>query len=190
MIFVAPQSHNSRVFYTLALKQSHGFTLIELLLVVALIAVLSSFLIPGFSGYIDNQNIVQANELLKSDLRSVQNKALTGVDASSGTTNYWGIKIASQNAPFYYTFKSSSNTAGACDSVNLTTATKSDVLMGGATVRDGVNACIFFSMKNGDANFQNNNGSSMFKVGYADKTPCRAVEVNAAGMIRGVELCP
>lgn len=176
----------------LAARQTHdqGFTLVELLLVVSVIAILSGFLVPGFSNYIDNQNILQANEIVKSDLRSAQNKALTGVDASSGTTNYWGIKIPAQNASFYYTFKSTENTLAACDAVDLAAATKGEVLPGGVVVRDAANACIFFSMKNGDANFQNNSGSSVFKVAYPDKTACEGIEVNAVGMIRAKDLCP
>jgi len=178
------------MFLTAETRTQSGFTLVELLLVVSIIAILSGFLIPGFSNYIDSQNVLQANEVLKSDLRSAQNRALTGVDASSGTTNYWGIKISMQNAPYYYTFKSAANSAAECNSVNLASAIKSETLPGGVVVRDGSGACVFFSMKNGDATFQNNGGSTTLKVGYSGQSYCDGVDVNSVGMIRTVDLCP
>ena len=55
-----------------------GFTLIELLIVVTIMAVLTGALIPSFSKYIDNQNVRQALEQVKDDLRNTQNNALTG----------------------------------------------------------------------------------------------------------------
>ena len=168
--------------------QQKGFTLVELLLVVSLIAVLSSFLIPGFSNYISTQNIRQGQETLKSDLRSAQNKALTGVSSSDPTVSYWGLRIPSQDASTYTFFKSSSNDGNACD--NAVTVETSDKLPGDVVVRNANGACVFFSLRNGDATVVNLGGSDTLPVGYAGETPCQGVQINSAGMIRGVDTCP
>lgn len=164
----------------------NGFTLVELLLVVSIIAVLSSFLIPGFSNYIDNQNVLQASEILKSDLRSAQSKALTGVGAYSSGILYWGIKIPSDNATSYIFFNSTANDATAC--TNAVADTTSENLPGGVVIKGANGACIFFSVENGNANFVNTTGS--LDVGRVSEAACFAVAVNSVGMIRGVDLCP
>lgn len=167
--------------------QNKGFTLVELLLVVALIAVLSSFLIPGFSNYIDSQNIRQGQELLKSDLRTAQNKALTGVSSSVAGVSYWGLKIPSQNAAKYSFFKSSEADSSACNNAVLEETSKP--LPGGVVVIDAPGACVFFSLRNGDATVVNIAGDTI-SIGYAGETACAGVQVNTAGMIREVDLCP
>lgn len=161
-----------------------GFTLVEILLVVSIIAVLSGFLIPGFSNYIQNQNIKQAQELFKSDLRTVQNKALTGVGATSSSIDYWGLKIVDANATNYYVFSSAEATGAACDAVNVSTAQKSETLPGEVVVRGAAGSCIFFSLDNGDAIVTGNGGSKTFGIGYPDEDACYGVEVNDVGMIR------
>lgn len=167
--------------------QINGFTLVELLLVVSIIAVLSSFMIPGFSNYIDNQNMLQAAEILKSDLRNVQNKALTGVGAYTDNVLYWGIKIPSANASTYNVFKSVANNAAACN--NAVTESVSENLPGNVVVKNANGACVFFSVENGNANFVNFAGTTI-QVGYPTATACYGVQVNSVGMISGVDLCP
>lgn len=166
--------------------QNKGFTLIELLLVVSLIAVLSTFLLPGFSNYIDLQNIRQGQESLKSDLRTVQNKALTGVGSSNSLVQYWGLKVPSDNANNYFYFQSTTADGPACDlaekqetSVNL----PSDVVIMGAG-----GACVFFSLRNGDATIMRYAEDTIY-VGYAGDEACYGVQINSAGMIRGVDEC-
>ncbi len=163
---------------------SKGFTLVEILLVVSIIAVLSGFLIPGFSNYIENQNILQAQELFKSDLRTAQNKALTGVGSTSSSINYWGIKITDANAGVYYYFSSNGATSTDCNNVNVSTAQRSETLPGGVVVRNAANSCVFFSLDNGDATVTGNGGSTTFGLAYPDETACHGVEVNSVGMMR------
>ncbi|OGC47613.1 hypothetical protein A2886_02390 [candidate division WWE3 bacterium RIFCSPHIGHO2_01_FULL_42_13] len=165
---------------------NRGFTLVELLLVVSLIAVLSSFLIPGFSNYIDNQNIRQAQEIVKSDLRTVQNNALSGVGSSSSSVLYWGLKISSQNASNYGFFKAAAANSSACSSATIE-QTSVD-LPGAVVIRDGAGACVFFNLRNGDATVVNLPNSTI-KLGPAGVTACDGVQINSAGMIRGVEIC-
>ncbi|MBT6401316.1 prepilin-type N-terminal cleavage/methylation domain-containing protein [candidate division WWE3 bacterium] len=169
--------------------RSNGFTLVELLLVVSLIAVLSSFLIPGFSNYINNQNIRQGQELLKSDLRTAQNKALTGVGSSSSTVNYWGLKIPSADAQSYIYFQSNTNDGSACD--GAVTDETSGSLPGDVVVKDANGTCVFFSLRNGDATIINlTGGGDTLSVGYPGENACYGVQINSVGMIRGVNLCP
>lgn len=47
-------------------------------MVVSIIAIIGGGIIPSFSQYLNDQNLKQAQEQLKSDLRTIQNKALTG----------------------------------------------------------------------------------------------------------------
>ena len=148
-------------------------------------------MIPGFSNYITTQNIRQAQESLKSDLRTVQNKALTGVSSSDPTVSYWGLKVLSQNVSSYVFFKSSTNDGGACDAINAANANEiGDKLPGDVVVIDANGACVFFSLRNGDATIVNLGGSDIIPIGYAGEAPCHGVQINSAGIIRGVDTCP
>lgn len=134
-----------------ALSNSQGFTLVELLVVISIIALLTGAIIPSFSNYIKNQNLRQAQEQLKSDLRTTQNKALTGTGTDT-TVKYWGVHLL-DGSNFYYTFSSTSNTAACPATFDLgskpsewLTYTKSDNLTAGATIDiNGTNACLYFS---------------------------------------------
>ncbi len=168
-------------------SKDSGFTLVELLLVVSLIAVLSSLLIPGFSTYIDNQNIRQAQEILKSDLRTAQNNALTGVGSSDTTVSYWGLKIPSQNATNYGFFKSAAATPEACDSASIETI--ATTLPGNVVVKDASGACVFFSARNGDALFLNYGNNDTLLVGRPGEETCFGVQVNSAGMVKDIDTC-
>lgn len=165
-----------------------GFTLVEILLVVSIIAILSGFLIPGFSNYIENQNIRQGQELFKSDLRTVQNKALTGVGSTSTSINYWGLKITDAAATNYYFFSSDEASSTACDNVNISTADRSESLPGGVAVLNAANSCVFFSLENGDAVVTGNGGSNIFGLSYPGETACLGVEINSVGMIRAKDI--
>lgn len=80
-------------------KYSRGFTIIELLISMSIIAIIAGGIIPTFSSYIRNQNLKQAQEQLKSDLRTVQNRALTGslsnqtVSSDDDYIQYWGVRF-------------------------------------------------------------------------------------------------
>lgn len=166
-----------------------GFTLVEILLVVSIIAVLSAFLIPSFSNYTESQSIRQGTEILKSDLRTAQNKALTGVNSVSGNANYWGVKISSDNESSYEFFYSTSNTS--CDAVNITVSSTSKNLPGNVAVRGEGGVCVFFDRRNGDANFVGQ-ADNKLHVGMSSgsiENACEGVEVNSAGMMLVFDDC-
>src|SRR3989339_1397940 len=80
-------------------NRSSGFTLIELLIVVTIIVLVTGAAIPSFAGYVRNQTIIQATEQLKSDLRTAQNKAMTGASSteliSGNPARFWGVRFSS-----------------------------------------------------------------------------------------------
>src|SRR3989338_1168439 len=168
-----------------AQKSGIGFTLVELLISVSIILILSGILIPSFSGYLNNQNVLQGAEQLKSDLRTVQNKALTRVGADT-EAKYWGLKIASDSANKYYFFNSTNNAQADCDSGSTSTA--SVKLPGDVIIRNcGTSFCVFFNMVNGDVNMVKpaGTGSNRISLGYPNSgSNCRAVEVNSVGMMK------
>lgn len=68
--------------------KSTGFTLVEILIVIALITILSAISVPAIVSFQRNQTLTQASKKLKSDLRYVQNKALSSIDGRA-----WGINF-------------------------------------------------------------------------------------------------
>jgi len=85
------------------LNRSCAFTLIELLLVISIITIVTGASIPTFSNYLKNQIIKNAVDQFRNDLRTIQNKSLTGSMSDSlvyggplvspgGSVKYWAIK--------------------------------------------------------------------------------------------------
>ena len=164
-------------------KYSKGFTLLELLISISIIAIISAGVIPTFSGYIKNQNLKQAQEQLKSDLRSVQNRALTGSLSDqfldSNRTAYWGIMFTNNSGS--YTYFVSANDTLCPPSVKLD--------QGGATLPNeikyvGTTGCYFFSIKNGDISKYPTTLPNQIDLKYAiSDESVKSVLFNSAGLI-------
>lgn len=97
-----------------------GFTLIELLVVISIIAIITGAIVPNFNTYIKNQNLRQSGDQIKTDLRSIQNRALTGVgyDIYKG---YWGVKFdtgISTTRYYYFTVDKTADLQTACNSAS------------------------------------------------------------------------
>ena len=169
-----------------AFSKSKGFTLIELLIVITIIITITVSIVPSFAGYIRNQGVKQANEQVKSDLRSIQNKALTGA-LSDQTVNaapvaYWAVRFS--NAARYEYFIA--DVATSCPN-----SFTSGQLQGYADLASAVEVkssgykCIFFSMSNGSISTINFSANNLI-VGYAGSTKdgdCRRIQFNTGGLI-------
>ncbi len=128
-------------------KNSKGFTLIELLISVSIIAIISGGIIPSFSGYIKNQNLKQAQEQIKSDLRSIQNKALTGsLSSSSSSPSHWGIRFVNDSDTYTYFISTSNNI---CSDPSFVFDQGTGKIPNGVKIAN-FTGCIFFSFQNGD----------------------------------------
>ena len=159
---------------------SAAFTLIELLIVISIISLVTGAMIPGFSSYIDNQNVRQAQEQVKSDLRTAQNKALTGYQGGGATVGYWGVDFTTGADDYDYFYADDTSSCGTTDR----TGTK---LPGDVVVRNAPD-CVFFDSDNGDAFVVGGGPCNPCRVylGASDASSCEAVEVNSAGLITKV----
>ncbi|MBU1132815.1 type II secretion system GspH family protein [Patescibacteria group bacterium] len=161
------------------LKRNKAFTLIELMISVTIIAIVSAGIIPAFSKYIRNQNLRQAQEQLKSDLRSIQNKALTGAlsDQLVGTANmkYWGVKFIN-NSTDYQIFIAAVDTS--CpDPIPPAQFQGSEGFSDSITVRSAT-GCIFFDVSDGGISGY----VSPITLGYSD-SELRSVIFISTGLI-------
>lgn len=149
-------------------KYSKGFTLIELLVVISIISIIGGGIIPSFSKYIKDQNLKQAQEQLKSDLRTIQNKALTGamsnveIPANSGNrVKYWGVYLrsGSENVDYYITTGTSP-----CPPTEAVGIYQGNFKIPNTVVYKGGSRCLFFDIKNGD--ILSNGGTAPITVIY------------------------
>ena len=171
-----------------------GFTLVELLIVVSLIVILTSFLIPSFSSYSESQNVIQAQEQIKSDLRSVQNNALASVGANNNYTHW--VMFLNDNDTRYSYFRATGTHYNANCLNSTEERTYSPVLPRNTYIRNGP-ICVFFSFENGDITFNNSGNPSLGEVcddsdptnctitiGSAGDENCISIEFNSAGLIK------
>jgi Tfp pilus assembly protein FimT len=166
------------------LAHTAAFTLAELLIVISIVTLMTGMMLPGFTNYIRTQEVRQAQEQVKNDLRTVQNRALAGVDLQAGAS-YWGISFSSGLST--YTLLASEDSSCASP-LRMQT---SEELPGGSTVVG--DTCILFDATNGDAHLEGGAScqpSTCF-VSVEDESgeSCERVEVNSAGLIRK-SACP
>lgn len=172
---------------------NQGFTLIELLIVISLIAILTGASLPSFSAYIKNQNLRQAQEQLKSDLRTVQTRALVG-SGNDGTYKYWGLKIVGDTALTYYFFKSTATSQAQlvndCNAAVTSSTEQSRQLPGDISVRNGSgNWCFYFSFSSGDVTTIKNGSTGAItsypiSLGSPSSTnTCGYITLNSGGLV-------
>jgi prepilin-type N-terminal cleavage/methylation domain-containing protein len=189
-------------------KVQKGFTLVELLVTVTIIVLLSGAAIPSFNNYLRGQTVKQAQDQFKNDMRTLQNKALTGalsdtkldVRGSQVQIQFWGIHYTAGTATYDY-FISTGNNDVACNNDRWQTSggmavdlTQSGQAQGQARLPDTIqfkgtagDKCIFFSIKDGSINIIPSIIPSHVTVGYNIPTPpasdCRWIYFNPTGAI-------
>lgn len=147
---------------TALLSSKRGFTIIELLVVIVIIILITGGILPSFNSYIDNQYLVQAQQQVVDDLRSVQNRALTGdrsnytFPATGNHPGFWGMRFQDGARDYTY-FVSEQANPDACNNLGFDDANlirTSDRLPGSNSVIDlDTTSCLFFSYISGDVTF-------------------------------------
>lgn len=156
-----------------------AFTLIELLIVVSIIAILSSTMIPSFNSYIKSQNLKQAREQIKSDLRSIQTNALTNAapSGSSLVSPYWGLLFEAGSSSYYY-FATSNSSSTVSDCVSSKNEEQKYNLPNNISI-SGSSVCIIFEPSTGSRP-----GSSLpvvIKENTSSQYEC--ININSEGLI-------
>ena len=160
-------------------KPLRGFTLIELLVASAILAVLTAVSISHFGVFSANRELNRAAEQFMTDLRAVQNRALSAVDREFEGEDYhwWGIEFES-GSPEYRVCQSSSGAPPlVCDRLARTKSLPSgfDFAVGGA---------VWFKMVTGEV--EGAGTITVRRTGVdcaASPDGCRDVIVSAGGRI-------
>ena len=169
-------------------KYSNGFTLVEIIIVVSIIAIISGGIVPSFFRYIDNQNLKQAKEQLKSDLRTVQNRALTGalsdyvfyVGGKKEPVRYWAVYFQNNNGTYYAYITSRNSVCPPSPSSNQATYN----LPNNMKYYGVSNLCLFFSIKNGDISKTPSSAVDYIEIKpSASSGSSEKVYFNSAGLI-------
>jgi len=169
---------------------SKGFTLIELLIVISVITIITGAVVPSFNTYVDNQNVKQAQETVKDDLRSIQNKALNGEQAqtelgpsSDEKVAFWGVEFTQGSASYDYFISVNTSTCGAAGDDRRQEVSSSIILPGGSVVRSP-SGCVFFSYENGD--ITETLTGTVITVGpdNGEDDVCRRISVSTNGLIQ------
>ncbi len=169
-------------------KYSKGFTLLELLISISIIGIIAGGIIPSFSGYIKNQNLQQAQEMLKSELRTIQNKALTGalsdlqIPQDSGNyAQYWGVYFSSDSGATVEYFVSASN----APCLPVARVNQGTFKLSNDVKYYGNPGCMFFNIRNGD--ITTTTPSEQIILNFTDKGPGdssnRYIHFNPSGLI-------
>lgn len=131
-----------------------GFTLIELLITLAVISILTAAVLNSFNEILNEQKRTQAAAQVKNDLRSAQNRALSGIDQE----NYSGWGLA---------FVTAENTYHLCgrkgDSTNCSTQLDAITLPQGVVIKNAPNYVVFQIITG-----ENLSGAVTIKVGLSN----------------------
>lgn len=128
-----------------------GFTLLELLIVVAIIGLLTGVAIPAFSAFTRRQALTQAAKNLKTDLRAVQNRAVSGVEGQR-----WGVHLV-QGTTNYEIFSTSSYVYSVGQTKNL----PSGVQVSALSRHAGGQSNVVFDRLTGTVGVYQNNGTQL-----------------------------
>jgi len=160
--------------------RENAFTLVELLVVVSLVVIITGAVIPNFTGFTKNQKVKQAQEMVKSDLRTAQNRILTGVGVTTGNNlAYWGIKFTAGNSRYHLV----SCTDSACATV-LNDQT-SESLSSDVQIKNS--ATVIFDIFGNAVTAEDS--SQIVRVGNTSNSITKCIEINYVGLIKKA-VCP
>ncbi len=169
-----------------AQSSQHGFTMLELLVVITILVLTTAATIPSFAGYIRNQGLKQAIENVRSDIRNVQNKALTGTSSDmligGVPIRYWAVKFSPNSTTYEYFVATS--TASCPASIPVAQTKGATSLAETISVKTASSFCLFFDMANGD--IISVPSASQVIVGYTSSSAsgdCRRLMFNPNGLI-------
>ena len=159
------------------MKYTTGFTLVELLIATTIVALLTAITIPAFLRFSARQELSQGVAGVKTDLRTVQNRAVSAIDRKVGGTDFywWGIEFTAGEGD--YDFVKSSNLNNPDDGVTVV-RTKSLPGSGLETVDSGT---VWFKMVTGEV--ANAGDIVIRRVGGACPGDCLTVTVSVGGRI-------
>jgi len=176
--------------------RKNGFTLVELLLVITIMMVMAGAMIPSFSGYLRNQNLKQTQERLKSDLRTAQNKALTGalydrtvnVGGVQRQVTHWGVRFNNNSRRYDFFIAYGTNAAQLTtecnNNYNAADRFQNFEELPEDMVFKSTSRCLFFSFLNGGTSTAVAGSPVIF--GYSASNAagnCRRMEFNTSGLI-------
>ena len=158
-------------------ENNSGFSLLELLVTTTILAVLTAVTLPYFHTFTANQELVQAAEQVITDLRTVQNRALSAIDRSvSGTSYYWwGIDFVVGGDATVYTLAQSSNEI---------TPLGGSVVRRTKTLPNGfeftTDESVWFKMVNGETD---HSGPLTITICSTGGSSCRNITISDVGLI-------
>ena len=91
-------------------KMKKGFTLVETLLVMGIFGILIALGSINYFSTVNQTNVGVTKDVLVADLRSAQNKAMSGAALAGTTVDSWGLKLLESS---YVIFPGPTYTAGA-----------------------------------------------------------------------------
>jgi prepilin-type N-terminal cleavage/methylation domain-containing protein len=155
------------------LQNSRGFTLIEVLVVMGLVAILASFSVVNLIKPQTTASLDGVSATLVVDIKSQQNKAMSGSALSAGSAQAHGIYIQ----PTSYTlFKGASYSAGDVD--NFVISMESDTSL---STTFGSSQIVFSQLSGEVSSFVN--GSNTITVNNLNGGGSKTLSLNPFGAI-------
>lgn len=151
-----------------------AFTLLELLIAVSIISILSAAMIPSYNSYIRSQNVKQAREQVKSDLRSLQTNAISDslpLNMPSTGKSYWWVRFTFGSSDYYY--NGTNDVISACPSSDTTNKYTLP-----NNVKSNADYCVIFSYQRGD-----NEKDNKIILKDASGNVYECIEISKAGLI-------
>lgn len=137
------------------LSEAKGFTLVELLAVVAIIGLLTGIGIPAFNAFNRRQTLTQATKNLKTDLRAVQNRAVSGVEGKR-----WGIHLTDESNQYEIFSTDDSSAYSSGKAKDLPSDVRVSNLQVGGVSRTPAN--VIFDRLTGEVGVYSDDGSQKF----------------------------